>query len=138
MAAPRVGALTKHFAKLPDPRVRGRTRHRLLDVVVLAICAVIANCDDWPDLALFARKREAWFRRFLALPNGVPSHDTFERVFAHLDPCALERCCIAWLQAVAGLLGLGHIAVDGKTLCGSAGSKLGPLHLVSAWATQAH
>jgi len=137
MAAPRVGSIKRHFAKLPDPRVRGRTRHRLLDIVVLAICGVIANCDDWPDIVLFARKRQTWFRQFLALPHGVPSHDTFERVFAHLDPCAFERCCIAWLQAVAGLLGLGHIAIDGKTLCGSAGSKLGPLHLVSAWATQA-
>lgn len=138
MAATRVGSLKKYFARLPDPRVRGRTRHRLVDIVVLAICGVIANCDDWPDIALFARKREAWFRRFLALPHGIPSHDTFARVFAHLDPCAFERCCIGWLQAVAGLLGLGHIAIDGKALCGSAGSQLGPLHLVSAWATQAN
>jgi predicted transposase YbfD/YdcC len=138
MVATRVGSIKKYFARLADPRVRGRTRQRLLDIVVLAICGVIANCDDWPDIALFARKREAWFRRFLELPNGIPSHDTFERVFAHLDPCALERCCIAWLQAAAGLLGLGHIAIDGKTLCGSAGSTLGPLHLVSAWATQAN
>jgi len=138
MTATRVGSIKKYFAKLPEPRVRGRTRHRLLDIVVLAICGVIANCDDWSDIVLFARKREAWFRRFLALPNGIPSHDTFERVFAQLDPCAFERCCIAWLQAVAGLLGLGHIAIDGKTLCGSAASTLGPLHLVSAWATQAN
>jgi predicted transposase YbfD/YdcC len=137
MAATRVGLIKKYFAPLPDPRVRGRTRHRLIDIVVLALCGVIANCDDWPDIALFAQKRQAWFRRFLRLPNGVPSHDTFERVFAHLDPCALERCCIDWLRAVAGLVGLGHIAIDGKTLCGSAGSRLGPLHLVSAWATQA-
>jgi predicted transposase YbfD/YdcC len=138
MAATRAGSIKKYFARLPDPRVRGRTRHLLLDIVVLAICGVIANCDDWPDIALFARKRQAWFRRFLRLPNGVPSHDTFERVFACLDPAAFERCCIAWLRAVAGLLGVGHIAIDGKTLAGSAGSTLGPLHLVSAWATQAH
>ena len=138
MAATRAGSIKKYFARLPDPRVRGRTRHLLLDIVVLAICGVIANCDDCPDIALFARKRQAWFRRFLRLPNGVPSHDTFERVFACLDPAAFERCCIAWLRAVAGLLGVGHIAIDGKTLAGSAGSTLGPLHLVSAWATQAH
>ena len=137
MAATRVGPIKKYFAQLPDPRVRGRTRHLLIDIVVLAVCGVIANCDDWPDIALFAHKRQAWFRRFLRLPNGVPSHDTFQRVFAQLDPCALERCCIHWLRAVAGLVGLGHIAIDGKTLCGSASSKLGPLHLVSAWATQA-
>src|SRR5262249_54938296 len=123
---------------LKDPRVVGRSRHVLFDIIVLAICGVIGNCDDWPDIALFARKREAWFRRFLKLPHGVPSHDTFERVFAALDPRAFERCCLGWLRAVADLVGVGQIAIDGKTLRGSAGAAPGPLHLVSAWATQAH
>jgi predicted transposase YbfD/YdcC len=136
-ATTRVGALRKHFRPLKDPRVVGRSRHLLFDILVLAICGVIGNCDDWPDIALFAQKRETWFRRFLKLPYGVPSHDTFERVFAALDPRAFERCCLAWLREVAGLVGVGQIAIDGKTLCGSAGP-LGPLHLVSAWATQAH
>jgi predicted transposase YbfD/YdcC len=136
-ATSRVGSIRKHFRSLKDPRVIGRTQHRLGDIIVMAICGVIANCDDWPDIALFAQKREDWFRRFLALPHGVPAHDTFERVFAALDPRALERCCVAWLREVAGLVDVGHIAIDGKTLCGSAGSSLGPLHLVSAWATQA-
>src|SRR5207244_2171968 len=135
-ATTRVGSLKKHFRTLPDPRVVSRSRHLLLDIVVMAICGVIGNCDDWPDIALFAQQREAWFRRFLKLPGGVPAHDTFERVFAALDVRAFERCCLAWLREVAGLVGLGHIAIDGKTLCGSAGA-LGPLHLVSAWATQA-
>jgi predicted transposase YbfD/YdcC len=137
-ATARLGALRKHFRPLKDPRVLGRSRHLLLDILVLAICGVIANCDDWPDIALFARKRQAWFGRFLKLPHGVPSHDTFERVFAALDARAFERCCLAWLREVAGLLGVGQIAIDGKTLRGSAGAALGPLHLVSAWATQAH
>src|SRR5262249_54349488 len=139
MAAPaRVGSLRKHFRPLKDPRVVGRSRHLLFDILVLAICGVIGNCDDWPDLVVFARKREAWFRRFLTLPHGVPSHDTFERVFAALDPRVFERCCLAWLREVAGLVGIGQIAIDGKTLRGSAGAPLGPLHLVSAWATQAN
>jgi predicted transposase YbfD/YdcC len=139
MAAPTgVGSLRTHFRRLKDPRVVGRTRHRLLDIIVLAICGVIANCDDWPDIALFAQKREAWFRRFLALPHGVPSHDTFERLFAALDEAALQRCCLGWLHEVAALVGVGHIAIDGKTLRGSAASPLGALHVVSAWATQAH
>ena len=137
-ATPRVGSLKKHFRALKDPRVVGRTHHLLLDLIVMAICGVIGNCDDWPDIALFARQRESWFKRFLKLPGGVPSHDTFERVFAALDPRAFERCCLAWLRDVADLVGVGHIAIDGKTLCGSAGAALGPLHLVSAWATQAH
>ena len=136
-ATPRLGSLQKHFRGLKDPRVVGRTQHRLLDIVVMAICAVIGDCDDWPDIAQFAREREAWFRRFLKLPNGVPSHDTFERIFAALDARAFERCCVGWLQEAAHLVGVGQIAIDGKTLCGSAGSALGPLHLVSAWATQA-
>lgn len=138
VATPRVGSIRKHFRRLKDPRVVGRSRHLLLDIIVMALCAVIANCDDWPDIAQFARQRESWFRRFLKLPGGVPSHDTFERVFAALDPRALERCCLTWLREVAGLLGVGHIAIDGKSLCGSAGSTGGALHLVSAWATAAH
>jgi predicted transposase YbfD/YdcC len=136
-ANPRLGSIRKHFRPLKDPRVVGRITHRLLDLVVLAICGVIANCDDWPDIALFAKKRESWFKRFLALPGGVPSHDTFERVFAALDVAAFERCCVAWLHEVAQLVGAGQIAIDGKSLCGSAAGALAPLHLVSAWATQA-
>src|SRR5258705_3458191 len=99
MAATSVVSIKKHFTKLRDLRVRGRTRHRLVDIVVMAVCGVIGNCDDWRDIAVFASKREAWFRRFLALDNGIPSHHTFKRVFAGLDPCAFERCCIQLLQA---------------------------------------
>jgi predicted transposase YbfD/YdcC len=137
-ATTHVGSLKKHFRGLQDPRVVGRTRHLLFDIIVMAICGVIGNCDDWPDIAVFAQKREAWFKRFLKLPNGIPAHDTFERVFAALDPRAFERCCLAWLREIAGLVGVDHIAIDGKTLRGSAGSRLRPLHLVSAWATQAN
>jgi predicted transposase YbfD/YdcC len=136
-ATPSVASIKKHFRRLIDPRVQGRTKHRLIDLLVLALCGIIANCDDWPDIALFAQQRENWFRRFLALPGGIPSHDTFERVFAALRPRALEACCLAWLRAVAGLAGVEHIAIDGKSLRGSANSKLGALHVVSAWATQA-
>jgi predicted transposase YbfD/YdcC len=136
-ASPRLGSIRKHFRPLKDPRVVGRAKHRLIDIIVLAICGVIANCDDWPDIALFAQKRESWFKRFLALPGGIPSHDTFERVFAVLDVNVFERCCVAWLREIAQLVDAGQIAIDGKSLCGSAGAGLGPLHLVSAWATQA-
>jgi predicted transposase YbfD/YdcC len=136
-ATPRLSSIRKHFRPVQDPRVAGRCRHRLMDILVLALCGVIANCDDWPDIALFAQKREAWFRRFLALPGGIPSHDTFERVFAALDPRVFERCCVAWLRDVAQLVNVGQIAIDGKTVCGSASAGLKPLHLVSAWATQA-
>jgi predicted transposase YbfD/YdcC len=123
---------------LKDPRVKGRSRHLLVDIIVVGICGVIANCDDWPDIELFAKHRLGWFKRFLKLPHGVPSHDTLERVFGQLDPRGFERCCVTWLRAIADLVGLGHIAIDGKTLCGSASSKLGPLHTVNAWATEAN
>jgi predicted transposase YbfD/YdcC len=138
VATTRVGSIKKHFRSLPDPRVVGRTRHLLIDIVVIAICGVIADCDDWSDIVQFAQKREAWFRRFLKLPGGIPAHDTLERVFAALDSRAFERCCLAWFRAAADLLGIGHIAIDGKTMRGSASAKRGPLHVVSAWATQAN
>jgi len=137
MAASNVGSIKKHFARLKDPRVRRRTRHLLTDIIFIAICGVIANCNDWHDIVLFAQKRQAWFKRFLRLPGGVPAHDTFERVFTLLDGQAFQRCCLLWLRDVSELLGVKHIAIDGKTLCGSARGKLKPLHLVSAWATEA-
>lgn len=129
--------LTRYFRTLPDPRVCGRCDHRLLDIVVMAPCAVLANCDDWQQIAVFARERRAWFARFLALPNGVPSHDTFERVFDRLDPAAFQARFRQWVQALTAHLDLPHVAIDGKTLRGSGRRDLGrsPLHLVSAWAT---
>jgi predicted transposase YbfD/YdcC len=136
-AISRVGSIKNYFASLKDPRVRKRTEHRLIDIIAIALCGVIANCDGWTDIIDFATNRIAWFKRFLQLPNGIPSHDTFERVFAKMDPAVFNRCCIGWLRDVSDLVGLGHVAIDGKTLRGSASSKLGPLHLVSAWATEA-
>jgi predicted transposase YbfD/YdcC len=137
-ATTRLPTIKKFFRLLPDPRVKGRSRHLLVDVVVIAICAVIADCDDWSDIAQFGQQREAWFRRFLKLPHGIPSHDTFERVFAALNRRAFQRCCIQWFMAVGECLGLGHIAIDGKTQRGSGNDALRPLHVVSAWATAAN
>ena len=137
-AISRVGSIKKYFTSLRDPRVRNRTEHRLIDIIAIALCGVIANCDGWTDIIDFANNRIAWFKRFLQLPNGIPSHDTFERVFAKIDPAVFNRCCIAWLRDVSDLIGLGHLAIDGKTLRGSASAERGPLHLVSAWATEAN
>lgn len=129
-------SLRWYFSSLHDPRVQGRTTHRLLDIISIAICAVIAGADDWHQIETFARRRHAWLATFLPLPGGIPAHDTFERVFARLQPAAFQSCFRTWIAALAKTLGLRHIALDGKTLRGSAprSSKLGPLQLVSAWA----
>jgi predicted transposase YbfD/YdcC len=133
----RISSIKKHFAGLKDPRVRNRSRHFLVDIIVIALCGVIANCDTWAEIVDFAHTHETWLKQFLKLPNGIPSQDTFERVFAKLDPATFSSCCVKWLQCASDLLGMGHIALDGKTLRGSGSESFGPLHLVSAWATEA-
>jgi predicted transposase YbfD/YdcC len=136
--APTHTSIKLHFARLKDPRINRRKRHLLIDLVVIAIGAVICGANTWPQVALFAKKRLQWLKTFLALPNGAPSHDTFERVFARLNPEAFQSCFRQWMQALAQRLGLKQIAIDGKTLRGSGAGDLGPLHLVSAWATHNH
>jgi predicted transposase YbfD/YdcC len=140
MAGRTAVSIQRHFTKLQDPRMRRRRRHELLDIIVMAICAVIADCDNWQDIGVFVSKRQDWFQRFLTLPNGVPSHDTFARVFGRLDPAAFGACFQSWVRAVSTALGVAHIAIDGKTLRRSHdhAAGLGPLHLVSAWATKQH
>ena len=127
--------IKKYFRKLKDPRLNRRKLHLLLDIIVIAICGVISGCDDWQQIEMFGRSRGDWFKKFLRLPNGTPSHDTFERVFDRLDPQAFQACFRAWMQALHEVLGLCQIAIDGKTLRGSGRGDLKDLHLVSAWAT---
>jgi len=131
-------SVRRHFSSLKDPRRRHRQRHRLLSVVVIALCAVIAGSNTWQQVEAFGRKRRDWLAGFLDLPDGTPSHDTFERLFDRLDPVALQRCLLGWVQAATGELKIDHIAIDGKTLrhSGSPTRGLGALHLVSAWATK--
>jgi predicted transposase YbfD/YdcC len=131
-------SLKKHFATLRDPRLRRRRRHELLDIITIAICAVIGNADTWPDIVTFAKSHRTWLKRFLPLTNGIPSHDTFERVFDLLDPQAFARCFLNWTDSLFAHLGLKQIAIDGKTLRGSRKDGLGALHLVSAWASKNH
>ena len=139
MATPAL-SIRKHFASLRDPRLKRRQRHLLADILVIALCAVIAGANNFPQVEAFGRRRRDWLRTFLALPNGIPSHDTFERVFQRLCPDAFQRCFLNWLHALHSQLGGEHFAIDGKTLrrSGSPANGLGPLHLVSVWATQAN
>lgn len=129
-------AFQTHFRNLKDPR--RAPRHLLIDIIIIAICAVICGANNWQQIATFGRQRRVWLQRFLRLPNGIPCHDTFERTFGRLNPRAFAAAFTRWMQALTDALGIEQIAIDGKTLRGSAAPKrgLGPLHLVSAWATQ--
>ena len=135
---PKSLAIKQHFRSLKDPRRRHRRLHRLLDIVVIALCGVLCGADDWQAIATFGQGRHTWLKRFLALPNGIPSHDTFERVFDRLDPQAFQACFRSWIAVLSMHLKMPHIAIDGKTLCHSGTAELGPLHVVSAWATAQH
>jgi predicted transposase YbfD/YdcC len=128
-------SILKHFGRLRDPRRAHRRLHLLQDIIVISLCAVLAGAQDWQEIETFGRKRREWLQRFLPLPHGIPSHDTFERVFDRLNPQAFQACFRAWVQAVQEGLSIKHVAIDGKTLRGSGSAKLGALHLVSAWAT---
>ena len=121
-----------------DPRVNRNRRHKLVDILVIAVCGFLAGCEGWVDVELFGISKQKWLEKFLELPNGVPSHDTFGRVFALLDPQQLARVLRQFVQAVVGSLQGEAVAIDGKTLCRSGESTTGKdaLHLVSAWATQ--
>ena len=134
MALPHL-SIKKHFRKLKDPRVAGRSTHLLLDIITITLCCTIANCHDWQEIETFAKCRSDWFKTFLRLPGGIPSHDTLERVFDALDPQAFQACFRAWMLALHQALGLSPIAIDGKTLRGSGVDGKKALHLVSAWAT---
>jgi len=106
----------EHFAALEDPLVERTRRHELLDVVTIALCAVICGADSWVEVELFGRTKEAWLRTFLELPGGIPSHDTFGRAFAALDPRQFEACFLGWVQAVVARTRGEVVALDGKTL----------------------
>jgi predicted transposase YbfD/YdcC len=129
-------SIRDHFAELPDPRIERPKRHSLLDIVTIALCAVICGADSWVDVELFGHAKVSWLRTFLALPNGIPSHDTFGRVFARLDPQQFERCFLRWVAALVTRSGGEVVAVDGKVLRRSHDQRAGKgaLDLVSAWA----
>jgi predicted transposase YbfD/YdcC len=130
-------SISEHFATLTDPRRDHLKAHRLVDILTIALCAVICGADDWVAVETFGQSKEEWLRTFLELPGGIPSHDTFGRVFARLDPEEFRRCFVTWVRAVMGEPGQQVVAVDGKTLRRSHDRRAGQaaLHLVSAWAT---
>jgi predicted transposase YbfD/YdcC len=135
--------ILEHFApffeNLTDPRMERTKRHSLLEIIILAVCGTLGNANGWADIERYGKTKLSFFRTFLELPHGIPSHDTFGRVFALLDPVALMASIQQWLDALGTAVAGEVVAIDGKTLRGSfdtAGGK-NPLHLVSAWACEA-
>jgi predicted transposase YbfD/YdcC len=129
------------FAVIHDPRLDRPLRHPLVEIVVIAIAATVAGADSWSQVAQWGRTKEAWLRTFLSLPHGIPSHDTFGRVFALLDPQQFAACYRAWMQSLVpeALLTAPQIAIDGKTTRRSHDRWHGiaALHTITAWATEA-
>lgn len=129
-------SITEHFSTLSDPRIQLKTHHKLVDIIVITLCAVICGADDWVEIAHFGRAKEPWFRTFLALPKGIPSHDTFGRIFSLLNPDEFAKCFAAWIRSAFPMSDSDIVAIDGKTARRSHDRANGKpcIHMVSAWA----
>lgn len=125
-----------HFAELKDPRLPRTRRHLLTDIILIAIAAILSGAEGWDDIERYGKAKHAWLKSFLALPHGIPSHDTFNRVFQALEPVELEKHFLDWVNAIAQRTQGEVVAIDGKSLRGTAASEGKPLvHMVSAWAS---
>ncbi len=126
--------LSEHFKKLRDPRIDRKKAHSLHDILIIAISAMLCGAETFVDMETFGHAKDDWFKSFLDLPNGIPSHDTFGRVFAMLDPSQFMDCFIAWTQSLRQGVDQEIIAMDGKSLRRSMDGDRSPIHLVNAWA----
>ena len=125
----------EYFSELTDPRIDRTKDHLLTDIIFITIAAVICNCETWNDIENYGKAKEDWLRKHLQLPNGIPSHDTFNRFFAALEPQEFERCFLSWVQSIYQKHQGEVISVDGKTVRGSRGRGIkSAIHIVSAWA----
>lgn len=124
-----------HFETLTDPRIERSKEHLLIDIVAIAILAVISGADGWGAIELYGKTKYEWLKGFLELPNGIPSHDTFSRVFARIEPQQFQECFLSWVNSITQKLELEVIAIDGKTMKQSydRNQSQKPLHIVSAW-----
>lgn len=126
----------KYFSELTDPRVERNREHLLEEILLIAIAAVLSGAESWNDIADYGEDKQEWLQTFLTLPSGIPSHDTFNRVFVALDPEQMERGFAAWVSSIAQLTAGEVVAIDGKTLCGTRQvGKKALVHMVSAWAS---
>lgn len=137
MAPSPASTLFDHFATLPDPRVERTKEHRLLDILTIAVCAIICGADSFVEMEEFGDAKQEWLATFLALPSGIPSHDTFTRLFAALDPEAFSRCFLMWMRATVAQTEGAVVAVDGKIARRSHDRGAGKvaIDMVSAWAS---
>ena len=135
MADPVNASIVTHFQSLEDPRIARTKKHHLLDILVIALCTLLTGGEGFQDMELFGRSKYAWLQTFLTLPHGIPSHDTFCRVFARLNPRRFQECFLSWTQAVAQLTHGALVSLDGKTVKASfdRATAASPLHMVSAW-----
>ncbi len=135
-----LATLEEHFGSIQDPRIDRQKLHLLLDIIVIAISASVCGADKWEDVESFGKAKHEWFKTFLELPNGIPSHDTFNRVFNRLDPIEFQNSFQNWISAVSELIGGQVIAIDGKVLRRSHDRGIGKaaIDMVSAWATENH
>ena len=135
MEDPASARLFDSFAYVSDPR-SANARHRLFDIFVIALCAVISGAEGWEDMEEYGHAQAEWFQQFLELPHGIPSPDTFRRVLSRLKPDELTQCFVSWTEALRESLDGDIIAIDGKTLRRSFdhAASQGAIHMVSAWA----
>ncbi|MEH2003576.1 MAG: ISAs1 family transposase [Nostoc sp.] len=129
--------IADHFAVMSDPRIDRTKRHKLIDILTIALCAVICGAESWVAIELYGCTKYEWLKTFLELPNGIPSHDTFARVFAQLNPQQFQECFLSWMRSIQKVTSGEIVAIDGKTLCGSNDKASGQsaIEIVSAWAT---
>ena len=130
--------IADHFLAIEDPRIERSKQHKLIDIITIAICAAICGAEGWTDIETYGVTKHEWLKQFLELPNGIPSHDTFARVFARLNPQQFQQCFLNWIKAINKITEGEVIAFDVKTLRHSYDKKAGSgaIHMVSAWATQ--
>lgn len=128
-------SIVEHFRTLEDPRIERTKKHNLLDILVIALCTLLTGGEGFQDMELFGKSKRAWLQTFLSLPHGIPSHDTFGRVFARLQPQRFQECFLSWTRAVAQLTHGTLVSLDGKTVKASLdrATAASPLHMLSAW-----
>lgn len=129
-------SILEHFAIVIDPRLDRNKEHLLIDIITITICAVICGADTWVDIADFGNAKESWLKKFLTLPNGIPSHDTFRRVFSILDPDEFQQGFLSWVKEISKLTKGSVVAIDGKSVRRAHSKNQKPIHIISAFAVE--